>query len=147
MQVVKIISYGSTHYADAQAAIDDLKKILPSIECEFIGAAAVPMMGKEEIDVLAITDHLQQDKKMLEKNGYVVQQESDKKAYVHLRKPSIMIEIHLTTRSSSTIAAYRKLIERLQDPILRKKYEILKSSTPENEYKSAKSTFIEQLLK
>lgn len=142
------IKYRKKELRLANNSIKEIKDIIPASKCKIIGAAAIPMLGKKEIDILVISKSIISSFKKLNKIDYKGKIIDNKKAYLRKIFEDITIEIHLVKPNDKIIRIYGKYINILKrNNSLRIKYEKFKksmSNLSSDEYKIKKSKFIRE---
>ncbi len=128
----------------------ELADLLPNSHIELVGAMAVPMVGRPEIDIMIISEDIGNDSLKLVSEGYI--QGPIEKGISYLKKMSNDIEIGIQIMSpdNNMINIHRNIILKLkEDEPLRKKYEKFKktlSGLNIDEYKKQKGTWIRENL-
>ena len=127
-----------------------VKSILPNIELELIGSAAVPMKGKKEIDIMIVVEDIKDIQSKLTKLGFSKGPIEGKTAYMRDYRFGIEVEFHIVQKGSKKIVNARKLVNILRnDGNLRKQFEELKeqyNGLNREEYRKRKSLFIQKIL-
>jgi GrpB-like predicted nucleotidyltransferase (UPF0157 family) len=127
-----------------------LQGILPKDKIILIGAFAVPMCGKEEIDLLIEVDDVKISQEIIKDKSFgrfnigpIVKGEGfckTKKIF------GIVCELHLVSKNHKRIKKYLQFIEKLRaNPRILKKYCELKKSLDgclESKYKKEKNKFL-----
>lgn len=126
-----------------------LKKLLPTAKIELVGSAAVPMKGKEEIDILIEVDNLEKSAKVLENNGFERGRTFlPRKAYFNDKKFGIECEFHIHPKGDENAIRIKKFKNKLKtDQKLRKKFELFKQSCEgltRLEYRKRKTKWIKE---
>jgi len=128
----------------------ELSDLLPNSHIELVGAMAVPMIGRPEIDIMIISEDIENDSFKLVDEGYV--QGPIEKGISYLKKMSNNIEIGIQIMSpdNNMINIHRNIILKLREnEPLRKKYEEFKktlSGLNRDEYKKQKGAWIKENL-
>ncbi len=148
-KLMKFIKYGEKELGLADSSMKEIKKLLSHVRCKLIGSIAIPMIGKEEIDILVVSNKFKSDFMKLIELGYKGNMLTNR-AYLHKKSDNILIEIHLMKPSDKMIKLYDKYIDILRkDGKLKKKYEKFKLSSvnlSSKEYKLRKADFIGEYI-
>lgn len=148
MKNIKIISPSKELFELYDNTKNEIQRVIPDAKIELVGALAVPMAGKEEIDIMVICNDIESVQKTLEKYGFMPGQIVKGEAFSHKKVGNIVLEIHIMRQGHKNIELYQNIRSRLkEDKELRDKYEKLKISLDgksEKEYKKAKSDFIRE---
>ncbi len=152
MKIEKIISPNENVENLQQKIVKELEGILPDSEIELVGAMAVPMVGRPEIDVMVISNKVEQDSKDLVREGYKQGPIVNEISYLKKYENDIEIGIQIIPPGHKMIDVHGKIIQKLRDnPELRESYETFKKTLNglgREEYKEKKSAWIkENLLK
>lgn len=149
---VKIVESSDLIEKITNQVISNIKILLPERIMEHIGAMAVPMSGREEIDIMVISPNIQGDSAILNNANYSIGPTQNGISYLKKFIDGIEIGIQIIPENHLMIAIHRSIIEKLKgSPELKERYSKFKYSlvglTPD-EYKTKKSMWIkENLLK
>ena len=130
--------------------LSELSSLLPNSRIELVGAMAVPMIGWPEIDIMIISEDIENDSFKLTKEEYI--QGPIEKGISYLKKiiDNIEIGIQIMSPDNNMIYVHRNIISKLrEDESLRKKYEEFKktlSGLSRDEYKKQKSSWVRKIL-
>lgn len=123
---------------------------LPSAKLHHIGSSAVPIAGREEIDILVETDDIVQSQETLARHGFSKGPINHGEAFLRGRQYPILCDVHVLQHNDKRVGQYLTTIKRLQeDTGLRTEYERLRRSLDgktEQEYKTAKRAFLKERL-
>ncbi|MDD4353224.1 MAG: GrpB family protein [Candidatus Nanoarchaeia archaeon] len=125
-----------------------IKIILPNAKVTLIGSFAVPMCGKEEIDLLIETDNVKEAQKLLGKHGFGIGPIINGEGFCKSNNYGIVCDLHIVSKGHKNIKKYFDVITNLKEnPKILKKYEELKKSldgSTEEFYKKAKNKFLKE---
>jgi len=145
-KIIEIIEPSEDLFILFEQIKKNLNEIIPSAEISLIGALAVPMKGKKEMDILIVTDSVAEAQNKLSDMGYSRGPIVDGEGFCKNDNYKVEISLHIVPPKHKRIQVYFKTIEKLQkDDILRKKYEEFKmdfNGSSINEYKRAKNKFL-----
>jgi GrpB-like predicted nucleotidyltransferase (UPF0157 family) len=134
-----------------RAQLEKIKNLLPSSQAEAIGALAVPMIGRPEVDLMVISENISNDSDILVKNGYKQGPVVDGISFLKMMVGGVEVAIQIIPMGHRMIDIHRKIIALLRrDGELRKKYEDFKSTLSGlsgEEYKERKSKWIKDNIK
>ena len=150
MPKVKIIEPDEQIFKIVKDSIYEIKKLFPSRVVEHIGALAVPMCGRKEIDVMIISPNVSSDSITMNQTNYSAGPNIDGISYFRKFINNTEIGIQIVPENHSVIAVHRNIIKKLKNnPELKKRYSKFKYSlnnlTPD-EYKSRKGAWIKENL-
>jgi len=127
-----------------------LSKLLQDSHVELVGAMAVPMTGRPEVDVMIISRNVAGDSRVLAENGYKQGPVKDDISFLKMMKEGVEIGVQIMSPESKMIDVHRGIIQKLrEDSGLRGRYEIFKRSLAglnRDEYKKQKSAWIKENL-
>ena len=128
----------------------ELSELLPHSHIELIGAMAVPMVGRSEIDIMILSKRVKEDSEILVNKGYNQGPVENAISYLKKMQGDVEIGVQIMSPDNKMINIHRNIISKLQNnEALRKSYEDFKRSlsglTPE-EYKKQKGVWIEKNL-
>ncbi len=154
MKIEKIIEPNTEIQILQESILAEFTALLPNSHIELVGAMAVPMTGRPELDILIISENIPEDSLILSQNGYtqgpVVDGNSFLKMYTMVGTDKIEIGVQILPPDSKMIDIHRKIISKLrEDEPLRKRYEEFKrtlAGLTRPEYKEKKSAWIEENL-
>ena len=148
--LVKIIEPSNLIEKITNESVSNIKTLLPERIVEHVGAMAIPMTGREEIDIMIISPNPQGDSAVLNDAGYSVGPTQDGISYLKKFVDDIEIGIQIIPENHPMIDIHRKIIEKLKsNHELREKYSEFKRSLNGltlDEYKSKKSKWIKENL-
>ena len=143
---IKIIEPSKELFDIANKYIKLIKNLLPESKICLIGSLAVPMCGKEEIDLLIETKDVKKAQEIVSKIGFSVGPIVDGEGFCKGRNFSVECDLHIVSNNHKKIKKYFGLINKLKEnPDLFKKYESFKKSlngSTIREYKSKKNKFL-----
>jgi GrpB-like predicted nucleotidyltransferase (UPF0157 family) len=127
-----------------------IKSILPNTKVTLIGSFAVPMCGKEEIDLLIETDNVNEAQELLGNHGFQIGPIVKDEGFCKSNKYGIVCDLHVVSKGHKNIKKYFDLIINLKEnPKILKEYEKLKWSlegSNEEIYKKSKNDFLKKLI-
>ncbi|HEX7724569.1 MAG TPA: GrpB family protein [Candidatus Paceibacterota bacterium] len=124
----------------------DMVILVPSAAVEAVGSMAVPVCGKNEIDIMVVSDDVAGISAMLVNNGY--RQGPIEKGISYLNKyvGETEVAVQVIPNGHKMIEIHRVILHRLQsDQGLRDRYAAFKRTLdglPSDEYKTRKSEWI-----
>jgi GrpB-like predicted nucleotidyltransferase (UPF0157 family) len=129
---------------------NDIKKklleVFPSSNVSLIGSLAVPMKGKEEIDILLETDNVEEAQNLLVNKGFSKGPIIDGEGFCENNNYDVVIDLHIVSFGHKRIEVYQRTITKIQDnQELREKYENFKESfngSSAEKYKKEKNKFL-----
>lgn len=128
----------------------EITKLIPNSRVELIGAMAVPMVGRPEIDLMIISDHIEEDSKVLVTAGYRQGPMVHGISFLKRMEEGIEIAVQVMNSENRMVNVHRNLIRILrEDNDLRNRYEDFKrtlSGLSRDEYKRCKSVWIQENL-
>ncbi|MFT4311001.1 MAG: GrpB family protein [Candidatus Woesearchaeota archaeon] len=151
-ELVKIIKPSKEIFEKIDEYKEIVKQILPDSKIELIGSLAIPMIGKEEFDLLVEVDDVLKSQKTIEEKrsdlfgiGPII----DDEGYVRSKKKfGIICELHLLPRNHNKITNYKNYVRKLKEnKEVRLEYENLKLSLNGKEmkyYRQQKKEFIKK---
>ncbi len=130
--------------------IPELSRVLPNSSVEFIGSMAVPISGKSEIDIMIVSDSVENDSQALSKLGYNQGPSLKGISYLSAKRNGIHIDIQILPTGNKMIEIHRRTLRKLkEDIVLSKAYEQFKRSLdglPKDEYKKKKKEWMKKNL-
>jgi GrpB-like predicted nucleotidyltransferase (UPF0157 family) len=130
--------------------LSELTSLLPNSHIELVGAMAVPMIGRPEIDIMVISEDIKNDSFKLTDEGYVQGPVEKGISYLKKTQDNIEVGIQIMSPDNNMIDIHRNIILKLrEDESLRTKYEEFKktlSGLSRDEYKRQKSAWIRENL-
>ena len=150
MPKVKIIEPDEQIFKIVKDSIYEIKKLFPSRVVEHIGALAVPMCGRKEIDIMVISPNVSSDSITMNQTNYSAGPNIDGISYFRKFINNTEIGIQIVPENHPIIDIHRRIIKKLKNnPELKKRYSKFKYSlnslTPD-EYKSRKGAWIKENL-
>jgi GrpB-like predicted nucleotidyltransferase (UPF0157 family) len=147
---VKIIEPSDVIEKIADESVFNIKTLLPERMVEHVGAMAIPMAGREEIDIMVISPNIQEDSVILNDAGYDVGPIQNEISYFKKFVDGIEIGIQIASENHPMIDIHRNIIKKLKNnPDLKKKYSKFKhnlNGLTLNEYKLKKNIWIKENL-
>ena len=151
IRIEAIVNNSQEGLSIQQESLEKIKKLLPNSQVEAIGAMAVPMVGRPEVDLMIISGHVVEDSKVLIESGYKQGPVIDDISFLKIMVGGVEVAIQVMPVGHKMIDTHRNMIALLQrDGELRKKYEEFKrtlSGLDREEYKRKKSEWIEKNIK
>lgn len=133
-----------------QDLVGELAKLLPDSDVEAIGAVAVPIAGRNEIDIMIVSDDILRDTEVLAQNGYRKGPIENGISYLKIYRDGVEIGVQIIPAGHKMIGTHRQIIAKLcADVDLRKRYEQFKLSLGGlsfDEYKQRKGEWIKDNL-
>ena len=130
--------------------LSEIQKLFPDRTVELIGAMAVPMSGREEIDIMIISPDVLNDSRVMNKTNYSAGPTIDRISYFRQFVDDTEIGIQIVPENHAMIAIHRDIIEKLKSsPELKEKYSKFKyglTGLVPDEYKTKKNTWIKTNL-
>lgn len=121
----------------------ELSNLLPRSHVEMVGAMAVPMAGKQELDVMVISKDIEEDSDILVRHGYKTGHIEDGIHFFKRMHGDMEIAVQILAPDHKIINTHRENIRRVREnPDLKKRFEEYKrtlSGLSENEYRKAKN--------
>ena len=134
-----------------QEFLEKIKKLLPNSKVEAIGATAVPMVGRPEVDLMVISENITGDSDILIQNRYKPGPVIDGISFLKMMVSGVEVAVQVIPAGHKMIDMHRNIIALLQrDGGLREKYEEFKrtlSILSREEYKRKKSEWIDKNIK
>lgn len=134
-----------------QEKLKEIKDLLPDSNIEPVGAITVPMTGRPELDILVISEHIEEDSKILVEHGYKQGPVVDGTSFLKIMVGSIEVAVQIMSPENPMINTHRNIISTLREnDELRNRYEEFKktlSGLTREEYKKKKSGWIEENIK
>ncbi len=151
IRIETIIEPSKEIFAIQQEFSDEIKRLLPNSEVEAVGAMAVPMIGRPELDFLVISKQIEKDSKILVEAGFVQGPVVNGTSFLKKMVDDIEVAAQIMFPDNSMVDTHRKIISVLREnEDLRKKYEEFKttlSGLSREEYKEKKSLWIKENIK
>lgn len=150
-KTIKIIEYSPEVGALQDSMISEIKELLPASKILPIGSMAVPMAGKEEIDLLVVSAVPERDSQTLAANGFRKGPIEKDVHYLKASRGAFEIDVQVVSPGHHAIEYHSQMLGKLRrDESLRNRYAEFKRSlnglTPV-EYKEKKSTWIRENLR
>jgi len=134
-----------------QEKLKEIKDLLPDSSIEAVGAMAVPMVGRPELDILVISEHIEEDSKILVEHGYKQGPVVENTSFLKMMVGGVEVAVQIMSPENETINVHRNIISVLRENNeLRNRYEEFKktlSGLTREEYKKKKSEWIEENIK
>ncbi len=150
MEKIKIVDFDPDFLNIFDKYKKAIRKIIPELKPELIGSAAVPMKGKEEIDIMIVADNFKEVQEKLSQHGFDKGPVEGKTAYLRDYRVGVEAEFHIVQAGSKKIEIARRLVSILRNnPQLKEAFEKLKeecNGMEREEYKKRKSGFITRIL-
>ena len=150
METIKIVDFNPVFLDIFEKYKKIIHEILSDLHIELFGSAAVPMNGKEEIDILIIADNYKEIQEILSQNGFGKGPIEGTIAYLRDYRFGIEAEFHIMHSKTKKIEQARALVEILKkNPKLRKKFEDFKRSCDgmsREDYRKRKTEFIKKIF-
>ena len=127
--VEKIIDYSSQIEILMDRMLEEVKGVLPDSEVEPIGSMAVPISGKEEIDLMVISLDVIGESNKLTEIGYRQGPIENDISYLKKKVDGIEVDVQVIPSGHKKIETHRSILEKLRgSEDLRKGYEDIKKS-------------------
>jgi len=134
-----------------QKSLDEVRNLLPNSEVEAVGAMAVPMIGRPELDLMVVSQDIEADSRILVENGYKQGPVVNTTSFLKKMVGEIEVAVQIMSPDSSMIDIHRKIIELLRgDEDLKNRYEEFKKTLADlsrEDYKEKKSDWIRENIK
>lgn len=151
IRIETIIEPSDEIFKIQQESLEEVKALLPNSEVEAVGAMAVPMIGRPELDLLVISSQIEEDSKVLVDTGYLQGPIVNGTSFLKKMVDDIEVAVQIMSPDNSMIDIHRKIISVLQEnEDLRRKYEEFKttlSGLSREEYKEKKSAWIKENIR
>ena len=109
--------------------LEEVRNVLPNSEVEPIGSMAVHISGKEEIDLMVISNDVASDSSKLVAIGYRQGPVEGDISYLKKKVDGIEVDVQVIPSGHEMIETHRRILEKLRDSEdLRKGYEDIKKS-------------------
>lgn len=129
-------------------SIKEIESLLPSARIEAVGAMAVPMMGREELDILVISEDITSSAEKLEEIGFKIGPFVNEIQFMKKMVGSIEVALQVMLPENRMIGTHKKILELLRsDDELRHRYELFKqtlSGLTREEYKKKKNDWLKE---
>jgi GrpB-like predicted nucleotidyltransferase (UPF0157 family) len=150
MKIEKIIEPNAEIQELQDSLVAEFTTLLPNSHIELVGAMAVPMTGRPELDIMVLSPDILGDSKILEATGYVQGPVVKNTSFLKKEINGIEIGVQIMSPDNHMIEVHRKIISKLrEDETLRKRYEEFKrtlAGLTRPEYKEKKSAWIKENL-
>jgi GrpB-like predicted nucleotidyltransferase (UPF0157 family) len=156
MKTETIIEPNEKIFGIQQKYFDALTTLFPNLTVELIGGMSVPMIGRPELDLMVISDDLENDSKLVEEMGFKQGPvEPDKASYLKMIEDGVDVTVQILCPGNSMIERHRSIRTILKgDDRLRKQYEEFKKTLAgleRQEYRAKKkewlATYMDPILK
>lgn len=148
MEIIKIVDYDPVYLKIFKKYEKIIKKTLPLSRINLIGSIAVPMSGKEEIDILVEVENIEESQELLSKSKFRKGPVVDGTGYLRDYRFDIECEIHLVKFDDIKVKRTLSLVNKLQTNVfLRKQFEKFKKSCDGisgDEYRKKKNEFLKK---
>jgi GrpB-like predicted nucleotidyltransferase (UPF0157 family) len=146
MRIETVIDPNSEILNLQEQVINEVSTLLPSSEVELVGAMAVPMVGRPELDILVISKDIEADSKILTKNAYKQGPVVNETSFLKRMEGEIEVAVQIMSPENKMIEIHRNIIKKLrEEDELRTAYELYKktlSGLTKEEYKEKKSEWL-----
>ncbi|OHA33166.1 MAG: hypothetical protein A2928_03055 [Candidatus Taylorbacteria bacterium RIFCSPLOWO2_01_FULL_45_15b] len=147
-KVVAIINPNEEILNLQERSVEEISELLPHSRVELVGAMAVPMVGRPEIDILVISEDVHKDSEILAQHEYKQGSFVDEASFLKRKENGVEIAVQIMSLDNEMIETHRGIISTLRkNDDLRKKYEDFKQSLDGltiEEYKRKKSTWLKE---
>lgn len=144
-EYVKIVNF-NPEWLDV---FENYKTIIAKAKCTLVGSAAVPMKGKEEIDIIVEVANVEKAQEALHKAGFGKGPIENGVGYARDYRFGIECELHIMLANHPKKMQAVELVKRLQaNDKLRLKFEKFKESCDgisREEYRKRKAKFLEKI--
>lgn len=134
-----------------QEKLSEIKDLLPDSKVEAVGAMTVPMAGRPELDIMVISEHIEEDSKILVEHGYKQGPVVEGTSFLKMMVGSVEVAVQIMSPENPMINTHRNIISILRENDgLRNQYEEFKktlSGLTREEYKKKKSGWLEENIK
>lgn len=148
MKIETIVEPNEQISAIAQRYMEIAVSTLPGRHIEMVGAMAVPMVGRPELDILIITDDVEGDAATLETVGFGHRGSGDDALYLKQMVEGVEVTVQIMRPDNALIPMLRGTVKLLRDDHeLRSRYEAFKktlSGLPRDEYKKKKVAWMKE---
>jgi len=131
-------------------AIREVKEILSNDNVSAVGSMAVPMIGRPELDILVISDDIENDADKLEASGFMYRTLANDSIFLKKKVDGVEIAVQITTPDNSSIKTHKKIIDLMRsDSGMRNQYEEFKRTLDglsAEEYKVKKREWMKEYL-
>ena len=150
MKKVEIVEPSPEIFALQERMLTEIRSLLPDASVEFVGASAVPMVGRRGIDVIVISKDIQRNTGLLVDGGFSRGPIEHGISYLKKYVNDIEVGVQVMSPENKMVSTHRGIIRTLREhEALRKQYEDFKrtlSGLSTNEYKKKKSEWIEKYI-
>ena len=147
---VKIVEPNEQTAGIAKDTLADIQKLFPSRVVEHVGALAVPMSGRKEIDIMIISPDVLSDSIIMSQTNYSAGPTIDEISYFRQFIDDTEIGVQIVPENHSMIDIHRRIIDKLKNnPELKARYSKFKYSLNDlnsDEYKLKKNIWIKENL-
>lgn len=151
MKTESIIQPSTEIFKIQDASLQEVSSLLPQSHVEAVGAMAVPMTGRPELDLLVISEHIKQDSNILTLHGYKQGPLINGTSFLKKMVGDIEVAVQVMSPENKMITTHRSIIELLRsNEELRNQYEEFKKTLTglsREEYKEKKSAWIQENIK
>jgi GrpB-like predicted nucleotidyltransferase (UPF0157 family) len=128
---------------------NELSELLPYSHVEHVGAMAVPIVGRQEIDMMVICfQDVNADAEVLAQHGYTRGATIDDVLFMSKGIDGVEVSVQIMKQGNSMIERHRQFKEKLQsDPALYKRLEDFKwtlDGLTKEEYKKRKDAWMKE---
>jgi GrpB-like predicted nucleotidyltransferase (UPF0157 family) len=150
MKTIRIIDPNPEILVLQVQTVAELMQLCPGCAVEAIGSMAVPIPGKDEIDVMVIADDVAGISAILSQNGYKQGPVEKAISYLSKRVGETDVDVQVVPPGNKMIGIHRANLQKLQsDRDLRDRYAAFKRALdglPADEYKARKSEWVRENL-
>ncbi len=148
MEIIKIVDYDPVYLKIFEKYEKIIKKALLRSRVNLIGSIAVPMLGKEEIDIIVEVENIKESQEVLSKIKFGKGPIVNGTGYLRDYRFNIECEVHLVKFNDSKVKKTLSLVNKLQTNVfLRKQFEEFKKSCDgisRDEYRKRKTDFLKK---
>lgn len=128
-----------------------LKVLFPHLTIELIGGMSVPMIGRPELDIMVISDDLENDSKEVEGIGFTQGSiEPGKASYLKKIEEGVDVTVQILSSDNAMIERHRNILLILRsNHKLRKQYEEFKKTLTgleKYEYRAKKKEWLKEYM-
>jgi len=146
MRIETVIDPNSEILNLQEQVINEVSALLPNSEVELVGAMAIPMVGRPELDILVISKNIEADSKVLAENAYKQGPVVNETSFLKRMEGEIEVAVQIMSPDNKMIDIHRSIIKKLREnDKLCEDYESYKrtlSGLNREEYKQKKSEWL-----
>lgn len=148
--IVEIVEPNELMTKIADDSLFEMRQLFPTRTIELVGAMAVPMSGRREIDIMITSPDVLGDSEVINKTNHSAGPTIDRISYFRKFVDDIEVDVQIVPEDHAMVDIHRGMIEKLKsDSELREKYSKFKhglAGLPFDEYKVRKSAWVKENL-